>query len=115
MEKPTGRLRGAIQVFLGRRMTPVQIEAEWREYQQIFDSILTRLGAQLARQAKAERERIKALSGMVEAPSAEPAGHAMPEDPRQRKLALWGKVHEQRAAAGGGPVPLQIHTEDDNP
>lgn len=57
-----GRLRSALQVLLGQRLTPEQIQAEWLEYQVIFNDILTRWSASLARQAKVEKERATALA-----------------------------------------------------
>lgn len=48
-----GRLRSAWHVLMGTRVTPLQIQAEWLEYKLIFDDIMTRLGAQLARAARA--------------------------------------------------------------
>jgi hypothetical protein len=55
-----GRLGSAWSVLRGQRLVPVQIQAEWLTYRQIFDDVLTRLGAQLARQAKAHNESIRA-------------------------------------------------------
>ena len=40
---------------------PSQIQFEWLEYQQIFESILQRLSAQLARQARSEKLRLESL------------------------------------------------------
>jgi len=57
-DRPESRWRSAWQVFWGRRTTPLQIEAEWLEYKLVFEDILTRLGAQLARVAKAEKKRL---------------------------------------------------------
>lgn len=55
-----GRWGSAWSVLRGQRLVPVQIQAEWLTYRQIFDDVLTRLGAQLARQAKAHNESLRA-------------------------------------------------------
>lgn len=39
-------------------MTPLQIEAEWVEYKTIFEDLLKRHGAMLARSAKSEKARL---------------------------------------------------------
>lgn len=43
-------------------MVPAQIQAEWVEYQLIFDDLLSRMSVSLARQAKAERKRLRRLA-----------------------------------------------------
>lgn len=104
-----GRLRSAFQVLLGERMTPAQIQAEWIEYQQIFTDILARLGAQLARQAKYEKERVRAQVD-EELPSeghSEPTLIAMPTDRksvlRKRAFASFGP------GSPGSSMGFQIH------
>ena len=62
--KPTpriGRLRAAWYVLMGQPITPQHILAEWVEYQQIFNDLLERWSAKLARDARAEKDRIKRL------------------------------------------------------
>jgi hypothetical protein len=54
-------VRSAWHVLRGRRMVPLQIQFEWLEYQQLFDDLLKRFGAQLARSAKAEKKRVAKL------------------------------------------------------
>lgn len=61
-----GRFRAAMSVLRGERLVPLQIHAEWIEYQQIFDDILTRWSASLARDAKSEKKRVDRLSGDLE-------------------------------------------------
>jgi len=56
-----GRLRAAWYVLTGQRVTPQQIQADWVEYQMIFNDLLERWSAKLARDAKAEKDRIKRL------------------------------------------------------
>lgn len=60
-EPRVGRMRAAWYVLCGQRVTPQQIQADWVEYQCIFDDLLKRWSAKLARDAKAEKERIKCL------------------------------------------------------
>lgn len=60
-EPREGRLLAAWRVLMGQRVTPQHIVAEWVEYQQIFNDLLERWSAKLARDAKAEKERIKRL------------------------------------------------------
>lgn len=55
------RFVAAFRVLLGQRVTPLQIEKEWLEYKLIFEDLLNRWSASLARDAKAERKRIKRL------------------------------------------------------
>jgi len=59
-----------LQVLLGQRLVPEQIQAEWLEYQLIFSDLLNRQSAQLARHAKAEKERLKALQEALPQESA---------------------------------------------
>lgn len=66
--RPQGRLRSAWQVFLGERQVPAQIAWEWAEYQSMFNDLLTRYSATLARAAKAEKKRIADLSAALDQP-----------------------------------------------
>lgn len=69
---------------------PVQIQAEWLTYRQIFDDVLTRLGAQLARQAKAHNE---ALREQLELGAQEPRVEG---DLGSRKAALRTRFAQSR-------------------
>ncbi len=69
-EPKPGRLRAAWYVLWGQRVTPQQIQSDWVEYQCIFNDLLERWSAKLARDAKAEKERIKRLDSA--APAATP-------------------------------------------
>ena len=60
-EPKIGRWRAAWYVLMGQRVTPQHIQAEWVEYQQIFNDLLERWSAKLARDARAEKDRIKRL------------------------------------------------------
>lgn len=57
--RPRSRWVHAWRVLRGQEVTPHQVAAEWLEYKLIFNDILTRLGAQLARAAKVEHKRLK--------------------------------------------------------
>jgi len=97
-EPSTGpsRVRAAWYVLMGQRVTPVQMEAEWLEYQLIFDDILTRLSAQLARVSKNERERIKRELSDVGDP---PARNVPATGPRRKDV-----VRARISAARGFPA-----------
>ncbi len=90
------RVVEAWRVLMGQRVTPVQIQAEWVEYKMIFEDILQRFSAQLARNAKMEKKRLKRL--------AEDAPTERPEvvGPRDRKAVL-----RSRAAAMRGLAPMR--------
>lgn len=89
---------------MGQRTTPRQIEREWLDYQQTFDDLLTRLGAQLARQAKAEKKRIRRLlEDGLEQP--QPTHRAPPSTPAERKAELRRRAAEARGY--GGVIPLR--------
>lgn len=77
-----GRLLSAWRVLMGQRVTPQHIVAEWVEYQQIFNDLLERWSAKLARDAKAEKERIKRLD-KVTVPDIQPV---LPEANRKQEL-----------------------------
>lgn len=70
-EPRIGRLRAAWYVLMGQRVTPRQIQADWVEYQCIFQDLLDRWSAKLAREVKLERERIKRFDSEIRvAPAA---------------------------------------------
>lgn len=99
MSPPPGRVRAAWSVLRGQNMVPAQIQAEWMDYKLIFNDILGRLGAQLARQAKAEHKRLKkeiAASG----PEAIPAPVA-----RRDKSELRRRAAQLRGL--GTSIPFQ--------
>jgi len=50
--------------------TIVEIMAQWAEYELIFNDLLTRLSAMLARQAKMEKKRLERLSEAEPTPKA---------------------------------------------
>ena len=70
-EPRIGRLRAAWLVLMGQRTTPQQIVAEWVEYQCIFNDLLERWSAKLARDSKAEKKRIQRLDVAPEVPTPE--------------------------------------------
>jgi len=71
-----GRIASALAVLFGRRLTPLQIEAEWVEYKGVFQDLLGRHGALLARMAKAEKERLDRSYAALEDSEAAPASSA---------------------------------------
>lgn len=79
-----GRLRAAWCVLMGQRVTPQQILHDWAEYQLIFNDLLTRWSAQLARDARQEQIRIKAL-GVV--PTVQPVAPPNMKTELRRKVA----------------------------
>lgn len=84
MPRPPGRLRSAWHVLMGMRVTPLQQRVEWLEYKMIFEDILVRFGAQLARGVQAEKKRLKKN---LDPPS--PAERPVPAD---HKAAVRAKV-----------------------
>lgn len=60
-EREPGRLRAMWAVLLGERLVPLQLQAEWVDYKLIFDDILKRLSAQLARQSKAHKRDLERI------------------------------------------------------
>ena len=87
-EPKVGRLRAAWYVLMGQRVTPQQLQADWVEYQFIFNDILERWSATLARDARQEKDRIKRLDG------ATPV--ALPPQPSDAKQELRRKVAKMR-------------------
>lgn len=79
-----GRIRAAWLVLRGQRLTPQQIQAEWVEYQQIFNDLLDRWSAKLAREAKVERDRIKRLDIQ---PDTQPVAKTRDKSELRRKVA----------------------------
>lgn len=71
----------------------VRVMAEWAEYQVIFNDILVRLSAQLARQAQYEKKRLKAVDQAPEQPTPE---HAPPVVAGSTKAALRSRYAMQR-------------------
>lgn len=86
-----GRLRAAWSVLLGERLVPLQLQAEWVEYKLIFDDLLKRLSAQLARQAKAEKSRLEA-----QLPLGDQFSEPLPSAPASSKAELRRKAAAQR-------------------
>jgi len=86
-----GRLRAAWYVLMGRRMSSLQMEVEWLEYKMIFEDILSRLGAQLARSAKSQKRQLAAnLSEQLEQPAA--TGRGGSKGRLRRKIAIMKGV-----------------------
>lgn len=63
--------------------------AQWTEYELIFNDILTRLNAQLARHAKMEKKALeRAARELGEAPAGMGNGNQLPLPPVSPKAAL---------------------------
>lgn len=105
IERP-GRLRAAWSVLRGERLVPLQIQAEWADYQRTFGELLTRFSAQLARQAKAERKRVRDLLQEQEAAALQSPQHDSPSS--SDRLDLWRRA-SQRGLAAQPPQPVHRH------
>ncbi len=97
--RPPGRFRSALRVLKGESLVPDQIRWEWIEYQQVFNGLLEKYSAQLARASKLEKTRIKALSEALEEPPSHPAA------PRSHKSELRARA----AAIRGLGVPQRTY------
>jgi hypothetical protein len=98
-----GRFRAAMSVLRGERLVPLQIHAEWIEYQQIFDDILTRWSASLARDAKSEKKRVDRLSeGFEDQPH--------PTNPASIKAALRTQAATMHRVGALPPVPNGVNS-----
>lgn len=84
---------------MGQRLVPFQIQAEWVQYQQIFQGQMEMMSSYLARSAKAEKSRLKRIAedlGELAAVKPIPAGTR-----EQRKAEL-------RARMSGRPISPNI-------
>ncbi len=97
------RITEAFRVLMGQRLTPLQIQAEWVEYQQIFRDLLEQFSASLARQSKAEKKRLDRLQEVPQDPASVP----LPDDRAQRKAEL-----RRRMLAGGRTVAKPTIVEE---
>jgi len=106
--RPPGRLRAAWRVLRGEALVPAQILAEWVEYQLIFDDLLSRMSVTLARQAKAERKRLRRLQdeGSPD-PSSNPQLQLLPSGstPKSQLRSLAA------ARMGLGPLQARLHQQ----
>ena len=108
-EEP-GRLRSAWHVLRGQRLVPLQIQFEWIEYQQIFDDVLKRFSAQLARGAKAEKKRLKSA---LSPETAETQPVSSQEEAAVYKARLRSRVAAQRGI--GRPAMMTAPVFDVSP
>lgn len=88
-----GRLISAWHVLMGVRVSELQMRADWLEYRMVFEDILTRFGAQLARNTKTEKERV--ARELTERP--------VPEQAKSGKAAV-----RARAFASHGPGKSRV-------
>jgi len=105
---PAGRLRAAWTVLFGQRVTPLQMQVEWIEYKLIFNDILTRFGAQLAREVQVEKRKAKReeKEQTQAAPQRVPSAKAAVRT-RVASMLLGGRL------SGGAPaVPNGVAIEE---
>jgi len=116
-----GRISSAWKVLRGERLVATQIQAEWVEYQQIFQGQLEQLSAYLARSAKAERRRLRRLQeerdelsdqALQPDPLSRPAPPLSPHSSRKAELrrlvaARVGLAPPQSRNQQSPPVPSQ--------
>lgn len=107
--KPTALVRpfGRLRSWLSRDPEPsvAEVMAQWAEYQLIFNDILTRLSAQLARQARMEKKRLERIARDVPDLIPPPAPQVSP------KQALRSQYAMQRF---GGRVQALLDAKDGN-
>lgn len=89
-ESPPGRLKAAWSVLRGESIVPAQIRAEWAEYQIIFQDLLTRQSALLARQAKMEKRRLERLTVPPDPEAIQPPARTGKADLRRRAALAKG-------------------------
>lgn len=94
------RLSEALKVLTGQRLTPLQIEAEWAEYQQIFRDLLQTFSASLAREAKAEKKRIDNLVLIPQVGTGQLPGN----DRHRRKAELHAKMAGRTMSVAGPTI-----------
>lgn len=107
LERPPGRFRAAWLVLRGQPLVPQQIRAEWLEYQQIFDDVLQRLSAQLARQAKSEKRRLESLFDQQPLSRDVPPPRSKKEELRSRVAAMRGVGPQLSLPNGSDPLPQE--------
>lgn len=109
-----GRWRAAWRVLRGDRLVPLQIQVEWLEYRQIFDDLLKRFGAQLARQAKAEKKRLERQlqeEGLREVPADPPSSSRHPKAELYRRARAVREASESFQGNRLGHLFRQISDE----
>jgi len=95
---------------MGRRMVPFEIQAEWVAYQQIFGAQLEQMSAYLARSAKAEKSRLKAMAADLGVATEQIPNIPELDDHDARKAAVRSKVSKMRLAPG--VMRITDHTQE---
>lgn len=95
-----GRIRAAWSVLLGQQVTPIQMRAEWLEYQLAFDGIFDKLNTSLARIAKRE-QRVVAKRLTELAADEQVVASQGPETNADIKARLRRQVQAQRFGGSG--------------
>lgn len=108
--RPLSRWRAAWRVLCGEPLVPEQILQDWLSYRLLFDDLLKRFSALLARQAKADHARLR------EQLQEEPVHRQPASSPRSRKEEVRRRAAEARGlSAFRAPVlhpvspPLNHH------
>lgn len=91
------------------RAEMMTLRAEWAEYQLIFNDLLARWSAKLAREAKMEKKRLARLAEVTE-----PDHRAPPVLPVSPKAALRSRFAASVLAGSFGPTRPQEGTPDVN-
>lgn len=97
---------------MGERVTAVQQRAEWIEYQEIFDDVLTRFSAMLARNTKLQKAHLQKIAddiAPVSRPTAEPTGKAAL---RARVAAMRGLPARVNAPTWHSSLPVNNVQEE---
>lgn len=89
------RWRAAWRVLLGESVVDEQIRQDWLSYRLLFDDLLKRWSAMLARQAKADHARIRDQLAAEEPTNRTPAA-----SPKTRKEEVRRRAAEARGLAG---------------
>lgn len=89
----------------------IQIRAEWAEYQIVFNDILTRWSAKLAREAKVEAKRQARLQEAITSASDGP-DHRPPPLALTGKQALRSRFAAQVLGGGFSHLPRNGETHD---
>lgn len=88
---------------MGQRLVPFQIQAEWVQYQQIFQGQMEMFSSYLARSAKAEKARLKRITDdLGEQPAAQAvAGMTREQRKAELRARMSGRQSHQDSEAAG--------------
>lgn len=110
------RWRLAWRVLLGEPVVPQQVLQEWLSYRLLFDDLLQRFSALLARQAKAEHARLRAqLEPPSDLPAVNPQSSDRKASVRRRAAEARGLAVYRSAVAAPNPSSLAFQPQSDPP